>query len=57
MKRKTKRGPAPGGESEFIGVWIPKALAALLDRAVQRMDSDRSKVLRAAVREKLDRVS
>lgn len=55
MKRRTKR-IQPAGESEFVGVWIPKALVDLLDRAVRRTDSDRSKILRAAVREKLGRV-
>ena len=57
MKRRTKRGPAPSGESEFIGVWVPKALVALIDRAVRLADSDRSKLLRAAVREKLERAA
>lgn len=57
MKRRTKRGPSPQGESEFIGVWIPKQLVELLDRAVRKSDTDRSKLLRAAVREKLERAA
>jgi metal-responsive CopG/Arc/MetJ family transcriptional regulator len=57
MKRRTKRGANAATESEFIGVWIPKALVALLDAAVRKTDSDRSKILRAAVREKLEGIS
>jgi metal-responsive CopG/Arc/MetJ family transcriptional regulator len=56
MKRRTKRGPA-SNESEFIGVWVPKQLVELLDRAVRKSDTDRSKLLRAAVREKLERAA
>lgn len=55
MKRPIKRGPLPIGDSEFIGVWIPRSLVAQIDRAVRMLDSDRSKFLRTATREKLER--
>ena len=51
--RILKRGRGAAIETEFVGVWLPKHLVELLDLAVQRMDSDRSKILRSAVREKL----
>ncbi|MDR3405140.1 MAG: ribbon-helix-helix protein, CopG family [Chthoniobacter sp.] len=57
MKKRKRRGSVTAAESEFIGVWIPKPLVALLDHAVRMTDSDRSKILRAAVREKLERTA
>lgn len=57
MKRTIKkRGANRSSETEFIGVWLPTSLVQLLDQAVRNTDSDRSKILRAAVREKLDAV-
>ena len=48
-----KRGAARAAESEFLGVWIPKPLAVLMEGAVG--DSDRSKFIRAALRERIAR--
>jgi metal-responsive CopG/Arc/MetJ family transcriptional regulator len=57
-KRKPmKRGAVSSAESEFVAAWIPKLLVAEIDAVVQMMDTDRSKFLRAAVREKLSRVA
>lgn len=39
----------------FLGVYFPSAMVPLIDHAVSLSDSDRSKFLRAAVREKLAR--
>lgn len=48
-----KRGSIKTKDCTFIGFWIPKALLKLIDDGVDRADSDRSKFIRAAVREKL----
>ena len=37
----------------FIGVWVPKSWVETLDDLVVNQDSDRSKLLRAAVQEKI----
>jgi hypothetical protein len=48
-----KRGTIRIKDSEFLGVWVPKPLVILIDRNMG--DSDRSKFLRNAIREKLRR--
>ncbi len=50
-----KRGAINTKDSTFIGFWIQKPLLRLIDQGVVQADSDRSKFLRAAVREKLSR--
>ena len=40
-------------ENDFLGVWIPKPLVALMESAVG--GSDRSKFIRAALRERIAR--
>ena len=50
-----KRGAVTKKESEFIGLWVPKPLVVLIERGVQKQDSDRSKFVRAAIREKVQR--
>jgi len=40
---------------EFLGVWVSPELARKLDQTVEDMDLDRSKFLRHAVNEKLER--
>jgi metal-responsive CopG/Arc/MetJ family transcriptional regulator len=50
-----KRGLVQNKEALFIGAWLPKPLARQLDLGVAHNDSDRSKFIRAAVREKLER--
>jgi metal-responsive CopG/Arc/MetJ family transcriptional regulator len=55
MKQRThcKRGAVHSAESELIAAWVPSHLLADIDRAVALLDTDRSKFLRSAVREKL----
>ena len=43
------------GDHQYIGFWAPKTLVAILDRLVSEGDSDRSKFIRAALKEKLGR--
>lgn len=39
----------------MINLWVPKDLFPTLDKAVRIADSDRSKFVRQAIREKIDR--
>jgi metal-responsive CopG/Arc/MetJ family transcriptional regulator len=48
-----KRGSIKTQDCSFIGFWLPKALVKLIDDGVKQTDSDRSKFIRSAVREKL----
>lgn len=50
-----KRGNVTKAESDFIGLWVPKPLVQLLERGIRIADSDRSKFIRAAIREKVQR--
>jgi metal-responsive CopG/Arc/MetJ family transcriptional regulator len=50
-----KRGAVKKTESKMVNVWLPNQLLPVIDRAVQVEDSDRSKFIRAAIREKLAR--
>ena len=57
MNRRTpQRGGCRGKDCAFVGAWVPIELISLLDRAVERHDSDRSKMLRRALEEKLAQV-
>ncbi len=55
-RTKTKR---PRGISKqngtLIGGYMPVPMVTVLDDAVRQMDTDRSKFIRSAVREKLER--
>jgi metal-responsive CopG/Arc/MetJ family transcriptional regulator len=51
MKQRATKRP----ESKLLSVWVPKTLVPLLDEGVKREDSDRSKFIRNAIREKLAR--
>lgn len=44
-------------ESRLINLWVPRELFPILDEAVRREDSDRSKFIRLAIREKIQRVN
>jgi len=48
-----KRGAHRDTECVFIGAWIPGKLMDLVDQCVKAEDSDRSKMLRRALEEKL----
>ena len=54
MKRKTKR---TNEAATMIGVWVPTDLLTQLDAAVRENDSDRSKLIRKAVKQLLARSS
>ena len=41
--------------SKLLSVWVPRELVPLLDEGVRREDTDRSKFIRNAIREKLGR--
>lgn len=47
------RGATRNSDCMPVTIWIPKTWKPLLDDAVKRLDSDRSKFTRAALREKL----
>ena len=46
---------ATKSNSRQILVLIPEPVVVVVDRVVQRLDLDRSKFIRAAIREKLER--
>lgn len=48
-----KRGSIKKEECKQIPLWVPTAMVSLIDRGVQLEDSDRSKFIRNAIREKL----
>lgn len=49
------RGSVRKRSSEMVALWIPRSLVCALDRGVKKLDSDRSKFIRAALREKINR--
>ena len=51
MKRDAKKKR----DSRQVLVWFPKVILPFIEQAVERLDTDRSKFIRAAVREKLAR--
>lgn len=54
MKSRTqKRGAYTRPDCTFIGAWFPKQFVVALDEFVVAEDTDRSKVLRRAVTEKI----
>lgn len=54
--RPKRRGAYRKSDCVFVGAWVPQHLARGLDQAVEQLDSDRSKLLREAIIEKLGRV-
>lgn len=56
MNRRTvKRGAHREEEVVFLGAWIPAALMERIDQFVEHEDSDRSKLLRRALEEKVSK--
>jgi len=51
-----RRNSAKRLGSKLINVWVPSQMLRPIDCAVQMLDTDRSKFIRTAVREKLQRV-
>jgi hypothetical protein len=56
-KKAKMRGAFNRAECVFLGAWFPRPLVEALDTLVKREDSDRSKILRRAVFEKLREVA
>lgn len=57
MKTRTaKRGALTKDQAKPVLIYFPKAIMPLIDRAVVMTDSDRSKFIRASVRESLNRL-
>lgn len=54
-KKTVKRGAARRKDCIFIGAWVPSTLAVVVDILIQEEDSDRSKYLRQALKEKIKR--
>ena len=53
MTPAMKRGSIRKDGSKLLTVWVPMAMAAAVDAAVEHLDSDKSKIARKAIREKL----
>jgi metal-responsive CopG/Arc/MetJ family transcriptional regulator len=49
-KRK-KRGAVTKEGSQLVAVWLPNELCKRLDEMVRRLDTDRSKLIRKAIRQ------
>jgi hypothetical protein len=56
-ERNAGTGAPKGRRGKFVGAWIPSTTAEQLDELVDRLDLDRSKFLRRALAEKLERHS
>ena len=51
-----RRGAVQKNQSVLINFYLPEAALPFIDQAVRRFDTDRSKFIRLAVREKLGRL-
>lgn len=54
-QKRQSRGAVQKQGSTFIAAWIPDEVVALIDEAVQRDDTDRSKLIRKALKSYLAR--
>lgn len=52
---KHRRGKVRTKSSRLVAFWVPNDLAASLDEALEDRDTDRSKFIREAIREKIQR--
>lgn len=52
-RKKMKRGATTRAECVFVGAWVPTGIVEALDQAVKSTDSDRSKIIRDALRDKI----
>lgn len=50
-KKPKKRGSVTKAGSQLVAVWLPNDLCARLDELVRRNDTDRSKLIRQAIRQ------
>ena len=48
-----KRGAGRNSDRIFVGAWLPTAMVEALDAAVTQQDSDRSKFIREALKDKV----
>jgi metal-responsive CopG/Arc/MetJ family transcriptional regulator len=51
-----KRGSVKKKDSELVALWIPRPVVEAIDRAVITEDSDRSKFIRRAVRNRIQQM-
>ena len=49
-----KRGSLTKSKSKLVAVWLPAGMTDALEVAVQSEDSDRSKIIRRALRRQFD---
>jgi metal-responsive CopG/Arc/MetJ family transcriptional regulator len=56
MPKVMKRGALKKSKARLINVWLPFEMFPLIDRGIIVEDSDRSKFVRRAIREKLCRL-
>lgn len=54
-RKRSRRGSVTQDGSQLITVWVPTPLHSLVDVAVNRLDLDRSKFVRRAIRNELTR--
>jgi metal-responsive CopG/Arc/MetJ family transcriptional regulator len=54
-KARKNRGAFRKQDCTFIGAWVPTAMVEALDKAVTVLDSDRSKLIREALRDAISR--
>ena len=55
-RKQIKRGASRNSDCVFVGAWLPSTMVQALDQVVQTLDSDRSKVIREALREKVQKL-
>lgn len=55
--KRQPRGAVQKAGSTFIAAWIPDEIVAAIDRAVLSEDTDRSKVIRKALRNYLNKIT
>lgn len=53
--KRPPRGAIQKVGSTFLAAWVPNKIIAEIDAAVMREDTDRSKILRKALRQYLNR--
>lgn len=54
-KRRSPRGAVHQAGSKLITTWVPTGLDDLMTQAINRLDLDRSKFVRRAIRNELGR--
>ncbi len=50
-----KRGAITKRNSRLVNLWVPIGFLPALDQAVRKLDTDRSKFIRVAMKEKLEK--